>query len=375
MNNKSGKVVRIGLISAAVIIVVAFLYTIGLPQGHGNSKQNVYAIFPLTGPFAAGGKILTSTVDLFLQTYPDCNIEIRYVDSQSDPSKAISAVRQNIVGDSNPISILGITSVSSAVLPLLEELNGFSFPVCALKTASVNDFRKCQFLSYDIKDVAGLPAMYAAKKHATAAIIFSNEDYGRDGALAFKEAFEMEGGKVVGEYPFALGNVEVRDVVNIALKPQPDCLFIVGVTTAGYLNLFKGVKEQGYTGEIVSDIVFSSPFIYKTLGTVAENVICVCCDSDFSEPQTESGKHFRNLCLQSGIDPYYGVVEVYDALLVIRDVLKNQQSFSQETLLKIGTIEGSTCPLEFHKPGETRYQFHLGRIQNGGIVPVKQRSE
>ena len=373
MKKELGKIVRIGLMIATVISVAVLLGTYFLYKEYGDDRQAVYAIFPLTGSFAAGGKILTSTVDLFLRSYPDCKIDVHYVDSQSDPSKAISAVRQKIVGDSKPISILGITSVSSAVLPLLEEQGGFSFPVCALKTSSVVNMSKCQFLSYDIKDIAGQPAMYAAQKHPTASIIFSNEDYGRDGSMAFKEAFEKHGGKVVGEFPFALGNVEVRDVVNQALRTKPSCLFVVGVTTAGYLNLFKGVKELGYRGEIISDIVFSSPFIYKTLGDVAENVICVCCDSDFSEPQTEAGKRFRALCLQNGIDPYYGVVEVFDALLVIREILNQGQLFSQETLLQIGTIEGSTCPLEFHKPGETSYKFHLGRIHNGGLVPVEQK--
>lgn len=361
------------LVILIAIIVIALLTFHFAGSHHDNSKQNVYAIFPLTGSFAAGGKILTSTVDLFLQTYPDSDIEITYVDSQSDPSKAISAVRQGIVGDTHPVSILGITSVSSAVLPLLEEQDGFSFPVCALKTASIEGLNKCQFLSYDIKDVSGLPAEYAASKHSTAAIVFSNEDYGRDGAAAFRESFEQHGGTVLGEFPFALGNVEVRDVVNLAMQTKPDCLFIVGVTTAGYINLFKGVKEYGYSGEVISDIVFSSPFIYKTLGSIAENVVCVCCDSDFSIPQTEAGRNFRKLCLENGIDPYYGVVEVYDALLVIREILKSGKAFSQKTLLDIGTINGATCLLKFHKPGETQYQFYLGRVHNGEIVPLTQR--
>lgn len=366
---------RIVLIAVIVTIGIVLLGALGLQNHISKDQQRVFAIFPLTGSFAAGGKILTSTVDLFLKTYPNSNIEIQYVDSQSDPSKAITAVRQNISGNAKPISILGITSVCSAVLPLLEEQEGFSFPVCALKTAASDGFEKYQYLSYDIKDVAGLPAMYAASKHSTAAIIYSNEDYGRDGATSFKKAFETQGGAIVGEYPFALGIADVRDVVNLSLKNKPDCLFVVGVTTAGYLNIFKGLNENGFSGEIIADIVFSSPFIYKTLGDVAENIVCVCCDSDYSEPQTDSGKAFRTLCLENGIDPYYGVVEVYDALLVIREVLKSGKPFNQQTLLDMGGIEGATCRLQFTNAGETKYQFHLGRIHNGGIVPLTHQGK
>ena len=88
-------------------IVFGLLIVLGGLSGCdvNNNKQNVYAIFPLSGNFAAGGKILTRTIDTYMKVHPQSNISIRYIDSQSDPAKAISAVRQGVLYEKSPITI------------------------------------------------------------------------------------------------------------------------------------------------------------------------------------------------------------------------------------------------------------------------------
>lgn len=354
-------------------IVFGLLIVLGGLSGCdvNNNKQNVYAIFPLSGNFAAGGKILTRTIDTYMKVHPKSNISIRYIDSQSDPAKAISAVRQGVLYEKSPIAVLGITSVCSAVLPIISESGGFAFPVCALKSNTASISPCYQFLSYDVEDVAEMPALYMRSKCKTVAIVYSDEDYGRKSKEAFKLKFSGQAGVVLMDVAFSPSSTEVREIIDRIVSSSADGVYIAGVANGAYMNVFRGLKERGFSGEIVTDIVFSSPFIYKTLDSVANGIVCVCCDSDFEVPTTESGSLFRRLCLDNGIDPYYGVVEVYDALSLIDTIVEKNLQFSQDAMIKMNEFKGSACTVRFIHPGESKYNFHLGRISNGKIVPVE----
>ncbi len=359
----------LGLFMVGAIILSIVWLSSGV--NHTSSKRKVYALYPMSGAFAEGGKNAQLITEMYFRDNPQSKLTVKYVDSESNPSKAVSAINQAIAADDNPLAISVITSVGASCIPALANKKGFALAVCSLRTKQFDNFTNYQFLSYNVEDVVKLPAQFLSKTCSTCVVIYSNEEYGLSGAEAFKATYESLGNKVIGMVSYMSGEASTREVVEKALALDPDSIFVVGVTTAGYLNIFRDIKGRGFTGKIASDIVFSSPFIYQALADVAEGIVFVCCDCDLAAPRTSQGIAFRNACLSNGITPYYGLVEVYDALLVADLFVHNARSFSQEAFTEMKQFDGCLGPVKCLAKGESVYSFCLGTITNGKIVPVE----
>ena len=338
---------------------------------NSSDKKTVYAIYPMSGAFAEGGKNAQLITEMYFRDNPDSRISVKYVDSESNPTKAVTAINQAIVSDDNPLAISVITSVGASCIPALLNKNGFAIAVCSLRTKQFDHFSNYQFLSYSVEDVVGLPAQYLSRICNSCVVIYSGEEYGLSGATAFKKKFEDFGKNVLGMVAYMSGESSTREVVEKALAFGADSIFVVGVTTAGYLNIFRDIRSRGFKGKIASDIVFSSPFIYQTLGDVADGVVFVCCDCDLAEPKTKEGRSFRNACLLNNIIPYYGLVEIYDALLVADLFVQEHRSFSQADFLSLGEFQGCLGRVKCSVMGEAKYSFCLGTVVDGKILAVE----
>ncbi len=363
------KTVLLGILFLAIIVVFIILWTNVF--GKSSTKKTVYSISPLSGAYAEGGKNARLITEMYFHDHPESKLSVKYVDSESNPTKAVTAINQAIIADKNPLAVSVITSVSVACIPALAEKNGFTIAVCALKTKQFEKFSNYQFLSYDVTDVVGLPAQYLSKNCKSCIVIYSSEEYGLTGATAFKTTFESYGNRVLGMVPYMVGESSTREVVEKALEFGAESIFVVGVTTSGYLNIFRDIKGHGFKGKIASDIVFSSPFIYQALGETAENIVFVCCDCDLTEPRTEKGRIFRNACLSNNMIPYYALVEAYDAYLIMDFIVQKNKEFSQETFVELKQFNGCIGPIDFSIKGEAKYSFCLGTIIDGKITAVE----
>ena len=90
-----------------------------------------------------------------------------------------------------------------------------------------------------------------------------------------------------------------------------------------------------------------------------------------AEPKTKEGMAFRNACLSNNIIPYYGLVEIYDALLVADLFVQENRVFSQEDFLTLGEFQGCLGSVKCSAKGEVKYSFCLGTIVNGKILAVE----
>ena len=355
------------------MLLVAMLSLVWMSScsGKPSTKKTVYALYPMSGAFAEGGKNAQLITEMYFRDNPQSKLSVKYVDSESNPTKAVTAINQAIVADDNPLAVSVITSVGASCIPALANKNGFAIAVCSLRTKQFDKFTNYQFLSYSVEDVVKLPAQFLSKTCSSCVVIYSSEEYGLYGADSFVTTFESLGKKVVGKVSYMSGESSTRDVVEKALSLNPDCIFVIGVTTTGYLNIFRDIKGRGFKGQIASDIVFSSPFIYQALADIAEGIVFVCCDCDLAEPTTNQGLAFRKACLANGITPYYGLVEIYDALLVADLFVQNNRSFSQASFTSMKQFDGCLGPVKCSEKGESEYSFCLGTIANGKIVLVE----
>ncbi len=363
-----GKVL-VGILVCVMCLVVFFTH-----QSNRNEKTNVYLLLPLTGSGAQVSSDLKKTLEIYLSRNTNCLFNVKLVDSEFNPMKAIAAIKQATVGDDNFIVVSCITSVTAAIVPVVEELGGFTIPFAALKSQALVGRKSFQRISYNADDVAKLPADYLIKMEKVAAVLYSNEDYGIAAKDIFCKEFEAKGGQILAKIPFSTQEQNTREVIKKVIDIKSPSLYVVGVGVPAYANIFRTLKAQGYDGKIVADIVFGAPFVYTSLGADAEGITFVTSEESFSSPSTELARVFREDCLAKGMTPYYFLAEFFDTLCVIDHILSNKCKIEQDTFSKeIKEIETASGTLRFLPNGDCCYRLKLATISNNTIVPVPEK--
>ena len=124
----------IGL-SVAALVAIFIVYTNMQEQKalQNSGKRNVYAVLPLSGPMGQSGKEAQQVMNHYYQK-GDYPFNLIYIDSETNPTKAITALQQKTVNDENPIVIAALTGITEAVAPYIRQKNGFLF--CFVHTIS-----------------------------------------------------------------------------------------------------------------------------------------------------------------------------------------------------------------------------------------------
>ena len=89
-----------------------------------SGKRNVYAVLPLTGAFAEFGKNIQKDIEVFKKD-KNYSFDVKYIDSEAKPDKAITAIQQATLYDDNPIVLSAFSTVAVALAPFIEQKNGF----------------------------------------------------------------------------------------------------------------------------------------------------------------------------------------------------------------------------------------------------------
>ena len=358
-----------------VLMILGIIVSVIFMRGRllEDSKRNVYAVLPLTGSMSELGKTAKSSMELYLNLVKDTRINVVYVDSESIPSKAISAVAQKTVGESQPIVVTAFSFLANPVIGAVAERNGFTF---AIATASVNSnlvhgTHSYQKVSTGVADVVTPIVRFANKRYKTAAIIFSSDEYGERNKSFFRQHFS---GKVIAETPFHLSDPNVRELVASALRASPDMIFVTGSATIPYVNMFTEMKSMGYKGQIMADLAFANTFAYTSLGEQANGIVFSCTKSDFSQAD-DVNSDFRSGCLNYGVRPYFLTSQAYDVLALIDYAIKNGFEFKQDEFLNMGTFSEGVETIKFTGSGECWYDCKLATIVNGKVTPVEKSNE
>ena len=310
-------------------------------------KQNVYALLPLSGAWAFSGK---EEQKAMLKAYDPQVFNLIFVDSQSAPDKAITALQQQFLNEPNPIVISSATNIASAVIPFVEAKNGFTIATYAVNTPEIRKNKRYQRISYGINDNIALIAKYTAKHYKNTIVLNSNDDFGFSNAKAFKSKYEQAGGNVLRSYDFEKNGADNRTLVLKVLRDNPESVFITSTTSLGYIDLIMELLTQGFKGQILTDIIFSQPYVYEKFKGQDDKVIFVASIPAISMA-AEQGR---------------------DAIEAVQKIILNKWKFRQDTFKnKLGRINN----VEFLENGDSFYHYHIATIKDGKIVPVEREDE
>ena len=352
------------LLCGIILSLVALVLISNSSAGKSDSKK-VYVLLPLTGAISEEGKSLKKAIDVYVKTEKKLPFEISYIDSESSPSKAISSLTQAIQNDKNPIIVSFALFITNSVAPIVQQRNGFCFSMGTIESETLEKWSCIQRISHGALDSTVPIAEYAAGKYSKTTIIYSNEDYGFHGKEVFKKAVLRSKGNPGKEFSYIPGDSNVREIVMKAVAENTDSIFVVGLPSMAYINIFKELRRQKYKGDILVDMAFASPFVYNALGSNANNIITPCFDSELVLPQTKRGAVFKRFCAANDIPANFLTVQAFDTMNIIKYVTEKKIPLTRNCFLNIKNWESVSGNLEFLDKGNCKYSCPLAVFRDG----------
>ena len=349
----------IALISLLLLILFAFFR-----RSSHLEQRNLYVVLPLTGELSNIGQLAKKTVDAYLSINSNVSFKVTFVDAQSSPSKALSALSQATLREKSPLVICMFSMFSKVLVPYVNQRGGFSVPISTINMEEFQGVTGFQRVSNSIRDVISPIVSHANGRYSRVAVIYVNDEFGVANKDFFCSNFT---GKVVSAYSFRSGDVNVRETVSRTIQKKPDAILLTGTPSFAYINVVRCLKEYGFVGDLLSDGSFTNPFVYKNLGETADDTLCsihTCMiDGALSQPRFS----------EYGIPIYFLTIQMYDALSVIDQLCAMNLTISQEEFQKLGKFRGCSGEVLFLKDGNSEYEHILSRFKSGKFFKIGQR--
>ncbi|MBE6446547.1 MAG: amino acid ABC transporter substrate-binding protein [Alphaproteobacteria bacterium] len=357
-------------VAALVVIGVVGTNMYNQQQNSDNSKRIVYAVLPLSGQFASYGKDVQKTMDVYM-AQKDFAFQIKYIDSEGNPSKAITALQQATLNDNNPLVISAFSYISTPLAPVVHNKNGFLFGVI---TASISsDTNSYQRISGNAADVVKPISDYIAKHPKKTNLIYIQDELSIKELNAIKESIKNSEQTINREMVLDMNTLDVRNSVVKLLSDKPERIILLGQPTPGYLNILRELKAQAYQGEVFTDSALSNPPTIKALGDNMEDIYSPTMTIEADIPQPEKVEKMRIELAKVDLPVYISVSEAIDTLDLIQYTLENNLPFSQETYTNLKKWNGLSGNIHFPGKGETFVDFYiLTQRRNGKFIPVTE---
>ena len=332
-------------------------------------KRKVYAVLPMSGPFATYGKDLQKIMNIYM-AQKEFDFEIKYIDSEGNPTKAVTGLQQATVNDKHPLVISAFSYISTVLAPVVQDKNGFLFGVI---TVSINsDTNSWQRISGTEKDTITQMIDYMKQTQKKTNIVCLQDEYALKELKAIKEA-----GIVINKEMFLDMNIlDVRNSIVKLLSDKPERIIVLGQPTPGYINIIRELKSQEFKGEVFTDSALANPPIIKALGDNAEGVYTSTMTIESDMPLPDKVKMMGELLKKENVPVYISVSEAVDTLDMIQYTLENNLPFTQETYAKMGKWDGLAGTTYFPGNGQANVDFYiLTRRQNHKFLPVMEKEK
>ncbi len=372
---------NLAIICSVLLVLAAIIVVICLKYSGNNNQFTIGAILPLSGSSAQYGRFVQEGFELAIQEINDeksdsaksAKIHVMYEDDQAVPRLAALAMQKLAQVDKVPI-VFGSWS-SSCVLAQAPIANSNHVPVLAeAQSPQIRDAGDYIFrIQPDSRDYLRVLAPYACKTLSlkTFAILFVNNDYGRDQAEVFKKLVEENGAKVLFQDGFMQGAQDFRTVLTKLNSFSPEGVFLPAYAEAGII--LKQTAEQDIKTQFLGSAPMENPDVILTAGKAAEGMIYVHhFDPDSEDPKVK--QFLRNYRAKYGHSPEGYAALAYDAAFVIRHVLSkcgpSREAIKTE-LYKVQNFPGVAGTTSFDDHGDVIKPIIIRMVRGGQFVTIK----
>jgi len=308
-----------------LFLLVNPLYACGL-----EGAIKVGWIGSLTGPIAkygAGQAALIAVDDINADGgIRGKKLELLMEDGQGKGSVSLAAFQKLVTLDKVRFIVGGNCTPESAPIAPLAHENGVVLLAAITSTPKLTGVNRNFFRISQPNSVTGkLVADYARlhKKANTAAIIVEETDYAMPVAQAFKEEFELQGGRLLQESSFQPGEVDFRAIAVKVKGNSPDVIYIAGQSIDSAKILIKQIRDSRVFApilgnEMVGNIASSNPDMVEML----RGIVFAEPAFDINAPLTRSfADKFKARYHLPELPHGFWTSEAYDSVRLMADVI------------------------------------------------------
>ncbi|HEX9286638.1 MAG TPA: ABC transporter substrate-binding protein [Thermoanaerobaculia bacterium] len=256
------------------------------------------------------------------------HIELLVEDDRGEAAEAASAVSKLITRD-HVIALIGenASSRSLAAAPIAQS---YGVPMISPSSTNVEVtkkgdyiFRVCFIDSYQGSVIATFARSNLAAKTA-ALLVDARNDYSVGLAKAFRDAFERQGGHVVGELKYTEGDSDFSAELTAIRALVPDVLVVPGYYTDAGL-IARQAKALGVNAVLLGADGFDSPKLTEIGGDAVEGAY-FSNHYSVEEPSAAVRRFVDAYHKRYGADPDSIAALSYDAVRLLADAIRRAGS-------------------------------------------------
>jgi len=362
---------RLGMLAAALALA-ALLATPAVAQE--TIKIGFFA--PITGPAAADGASATHAVELAVKEVNAAGgikgkkVELIVYDDRLNPQEAV-AIANKLIERDQVIGVVsgsysGPTRVSAPIFAKagIPMVAGYAVHPDVTKAGESN------FRNGFLGEVEGAAAGdYAVKTLKTTkfAVIYMDNDFGREISAGFKKRAQKLGAAVVAEQVYKFpGEKDFRPYLTRIKDAGPDLIF-----AAGYYNeaalICRQAKELGVTAQIMGEEGFDSPKYIELAGKDAEGVI-IATNLDRDDPRPVVQNFLKNYRQAYKTEADMVGASSYDAFMILASAIEKAGTDRKaivQALKETKDYNGLTGKIQRFMKGEVVKPVQIQVVKDG----------
>jgi len=331
---------------------------------------------PITGPAAADGASAQHAVELAVKEVNAAGgikgkkVELIVYDDRLNPQEAVAIANKLIERDQVIGVVSGSYSGPTRVTAPIFAKAGFPMVAGYAVHPDVTKAGESNFRNGFLGEVEGAAAgEYAVKVLRTKnpAVIYMDNDFGREISAGFIKRAEKLGAKVVAKQVYKFpGEKDFRPYLTRIKDAKPDLIF-----AAGYYNeaalIVRQAKELGITVQIMGEEGFDSPKFIELAGKDAEGVI-IATNLDRDDPRPMVQNFLKNYKQAYNIDPDMVGASSYDAFVILVRAIEKagtDRSAIVKALLETKDYDGLTGKISRFVKGEVIKPVQIQIVKDG----------
>jgi len=367
---------------ALLAVVTAVLLVTAPALAQETIKIGFFA--PITGPAAADGASAQHAVELAVKEVNAAGgirgkkVELIVYDDRFSPQEAVAIANKLIEKDQVAGVVSGSYSGPTRVTAPIFAKAGVPMVAGYAVHPDVTKAGESNFRNGFLGEVEGGAAgEYAVKvlKSKTPAVIYMDNDFGREISAGFIKRAEKLGATIVARQVYKFpGEKDFRPFLTRIKEAKPDLLF-----AAGYYNeaalIVRQAKELGITVQILGEEGFDSPKFIELAGKDAEGVI-IATNLDRDDPRPVVQNFLKNYKQAYNYDPDMVGASSYDAFKILVAAIEKVGTDRKaviKALMETRDYNGLTGKLTRFVKGEVikPVQFQIvkdGKFRRHGVV-------
>ncbi len=383
---KKTNIVFAVIFTVLVVITALSFFNAKIPTESGREAESTFKIgvvVPLSGRNARYGEWIQQGLNLAVEEINEDGgvmsrkIQLVYEDDQADPSQAVSALKrliakhdvQAVYGSWASSSVLAMAPVAeqekvvilaSAISPQITDAGDYIFRMQPSARKYIEPL---------------IPFAYNTLDGRKLAILFINNDFGRDQADIFASAFEGLGGKVLLNEGYEPNSSDFRAEITKIRASGADTVFL-----AGYAEVAQILRQAPQIGlsdlNFIGSVPTENPDLFKIAGLASEGVVFPSHFdmNDTSATTQDFVNKYRN---KYGVPPEGLAALAYDGLFALVAASENGGSFDADSikngLYKTKLEKGATGPTSFDGNGDIIKEIIIKTVSDQKFVPFSAK--